>query len=106
MTNALKAQMSNEMHNCGTVPDEVFSAVYESIEEWRLQDPSGDAHYDDHTPDRADLTQFIAKRMAAQGWRFCSCYRHENTPAHSLIYSLVSPIRANGAADDLLSKVA
>jgi hypothetical protein len=52
---------------------------------------------------RDAASERLAHIMAAQGWRFTSDYRHEVSPAHSLIYRLISTVEANRLADDLVT---
>jgi hypothetical protein len=86
MSEEMQAQMAGGRHNCRTVPSEVFAAIADC-----LYDSSGA----DAPRDRDALTNRVAEIMAREDWTFCSCYRHENTPAHALIYGLVSTVGAN-----------
>lgn len=91
MTSAMKAQMRDNMHNCQTVPREVFEALNECM---------FDRDGNDLPRDRESLTKAIARVMARDGWTFCACYRHENSPAHALVYALVSTVGANHLAEE------
>lgn len=50
---------------------------------------------------RLTFSVHVGALMASQGWRFCRCYRHQLTAAHSAVYALLDPVQANFAADDI-----
>lgn len=81
------------------VPEFVIEAVRDGLENARGGEDVA------ITP--SDFRDAVAREVAHfmngpdRQWRFCSCYRHEATPLHSLIYSIVSTVGANYAAAKL-----
>ena len=73
-------------------PSEVFDSVSAAAFDEECQPVGKDA-----------ASERLAHIMAAQGWRFTSDYRHEVSPAHSLVYRLISTVEANRLADDLVT---
>jgi hypothetical protein len=80
------------------VPDEVFSAVRDALIDFE------ERHNSAYSLLREHLTRQVAKIRAAKGWVFDKSYRHELTPAHSLIYMLVSTPAANSATQDEMDR--
>ncbi len=54
-------------------------------------------------PSRDVITEAVAKRIAKTGERVNDEFRKETSPVHSLVYQLVSTLRANFRADELAS---
>ena len=86
----LQAQMADGQHNCKQVPPEVWDAIVTVID---ACDPD--------MPTREQMTERIAAIMHADDWTFCSCYRHENTIQHAVVYRLLSTVGANIKAGEL-----
>jgi hypothetical protein len=89
-------QLSKQNHchgRCAQVPVEVWSAVADLIA------LSEDLGLDGGS--RLILAKRVAPIMAKEGWRFCTCYRSENTPEHRTVYGLLSTVHANFVADHL-----
>ena len=75
---------------CARVPDEVSTAVADSLQVIPEGSSSRDA-----CDARAVV---IALRMAMEGWRFCPCFSEGTTPQHARISGLVQTNLANSLA--------
>ena len=76
--------------SCESVPDEVYEAVYESLN----QIPGGERH----DPQRDARAEILAPLMAEQGWRFCPCFPMLRTYQHEWVFALVHTNLANRLA--------
>ena len=76
--------------SCDCVPDEVSDAVWDSLQ----QIPEGDDHY----RIRDARAEWLAPRMATEGWRFCQCFPLLRTEQHARIFDLVHINLANRLA--------
>lgn len=85
------ASAKSKLTRRNEVPDVVLHALTEAIA----------AVFESNDGFRSQVTDEVAKRMP--NWRFCSCYRHENSPLHALILALCSTVSANYKADGLTS---
>jgi hypothetical protein len=72
----------------GQVLDQVWNAIATVL---RLHGPM----------QRLTFSVHAGALMASQGWRFCNCYRHGLSAAHTAVYALLDPVQANYAADDV-----
>lgn len=89
-------QLKQQIHchgRCAQVPAEVWDAVADLVA------ISEDLGLDGGS--RLMLAKRVAPFMVKGGWRFCTCYRSENTPQHRTVYGLLSTVHANFVADHL-----
>ncbi|MGA1983052.1 MAG: hypothetical protein ABSG84_11395 [Acidobacteriaceae bacterium] len=86
----MKTMQTCSGESCDCVPDEVCDAVWDSLR----QIPGGDDPYQV----RDARAEWLAPRMATEGWRFCHCFPLLRTEQHARIYDLVHTNRANHLA--------
>lgn len=76
--------------SCDCVPDQVCDAVLDSLH----QIPGGDDFYQV----RDARAEWLAPRMAREGWRFCECFPLLRTEQHAQIFDLLHIKLANRLA--------
>jgi hypothetical protein len=89
-TDPMKTMQTCSGGSCDCVPDEVCDAVWDSLQ--RI--PGGDDYYQT----RDARAEWLAPRMAAEGWRFCQCFPLLCTEQHARIFDLVHTKLANRLA--------
>lgn len=69
--------------------DRVFRSVADAVNQYAEDFPA------EYWKLRQYVTNAVATRRESEGWSFDKGYRHEVSPAHSLIYALVATVAAN-----------
>ena len=87
----MKTMRSCHGSSCDCVPDEVYEAVYECLNQ--IPGPDGCA------PLRDARAEIIAPMMVEHGWRFCPCFPKLRTKDHARIFDLVHTNLANRLAN-------
>jgi len=87
----MKTMRSCHGSSCESVPDEVYEAVYESLNQ--IPGPDGS------DPLREARAEVLAPLMVEHGWRFCPCFPKLRTRDHARIFDLVHTNLANRLAN-------